>query len=72
MTSDPEPLHAIGNDHAQGAVVQPNADAPKTTAGNRFELKRGMIRITPQQRVIAMCEVLNDCGKPFEALPEAA
>lgn len=43
-------------------MVQSDADASVTTAGNRLELKRGMRRIAPQQRVISMCELLNDCG----------
>ncbi|WP_293374508.1 hypothetical protein [Nevskia sp.] len=72
MTTNPEPLHAVRNDDAQCSMVQSNADASISTAGNRFELKRGMRRVIPEQGVIAMRRLLNDYGQPFEAMPETA
>lgn len=44
MAADPEPQNAISNDHTQRAVMEANADRPKTPGF--FEVQRWMVRVS--------------------------
>ncbi len=44
MAADPEPQNAISNGHTQRAVMEANADRPKTPGF--FEVQRWMVRIS--------------------------
>lgn len=70
--ADPKPLNAVGNRNAEGAIMQPDADAPILPGQDRLEMQRGMCEVLPQQGIVSAGKLLNVSRKGIEALPEPA
>ena len=71
MSSDPEPMDALGYRHAERPVIKADPDTVIPAVSDGFELQRRVRCIALQLRKITMREGLNVRGQRIETLPEA-
>lgn len=71
MTTDPKPLHTLGNRRTKRAIVKPNSYAAILAVTDRFELQGRMRCIALKQCKVFMRKLLHVKRQCRQALPEA-